>query len=96
MTNGSTEPPGFVSAGAPMHLYVGRVVLEAVIEDNLANIRSHRAVMIELTGPEDEAEARTRDRIVADRERFLEWVRAYPDVNVLVALHPLDARALTE
>ena len=96
MKSGSTEPPAFVSAREPLHLYIGREVLEAVIEDNLANIRNNREVMIDLIGPEPAEEARLRDRIVKDRERFLEWVRAYPEVNVLVALHPLDAKALAE
>ena len=62
-------------------LWIGRTVLEAVVEDNLTNIRRNRAPLFE-----SEDECRRHDALEAERCRVLEWVRSRRAVNIFVSI----------
>jgi hypothetical protein len=55
----------------PLSLWIGRDVLSAVVEDNLANIRRNR-----MGRPETDDERRCNDAIEAERVRVLDWLRS--------------------
>jgi len=65
----------------PLALWVGRTVLEAVVEDNLGNIRRNRTPLLET-----DDERRRYDALEADRCRLLEWVRSRRAVNIFVSV----------
>jgi hypothetical protein len=76
-------PDTGVAPDRPVTLWMGREVLAAVVEDNLANIRRNRTC-----GSESDAERERYDGFEAERRAFLEWVRGWGGVNILVDLVP--------
>ena len=65
----------------PMDLYIGREILAAVLEDNIAAIYANRAAA-QASGAEPAEIA----ALLEERERLLQWLRDSDDVNVFVTL----------
>lgn len=72
-----------VSPEHPLTLWIGRDVLAAVLEDNLANIEQNR--IRELESP---AERQQLDRITGERRAFLRWVEAWEGTNLFCGIFP--------
>lgn len=72
-----------ISPVNPLKLYVGRPVLEAVLEDTVANME-HNLVVTPFSAEERKEVRRQLQR----RQEFLEWVRGQKDDNIYVALYP--------
>ena len=72
-----------VSPEHPITLWIGRDVLAAVLEDNLANIEQNR--VRELESP---IERQQLDRVTAERQAFLRWVEAWEGANIFCGVFP--------
>ena len=77
------EFPPEATAADPLTIYVARELLERVLEDNIAAIHANRDAVD--TTPELVADT---VQMLRRRERFLAWVRRFPNPNVYLALYP--------
>ena len=77
------EFPAEATAADPLTIYVAREVLERVLQDNIAAIHANRDTVD--TTPELVADT---VEMLRRRERFLAWVRRFPNLNVYMALYP--------
>jgi len=77
------EFPPEATANDHLTIYVAREVLELVLEDNIAAIHANR----DTVDPTLELVADTV-QMLRRRERFLAWVRRFPNPNVYMALYP--------
>lgn len=83
--------PPEATAADPLKMYVAREVLEAIIEDSVAAIHANRAALD--TTPELKAET---ERMLRHRERFLGWVRRFPNARIYTALYPVSEFEMVE
>ena len=73
-------PPGY-ERDYPVQMQVGREVLRAVIEDNLAAMRENLPKMPKKARPDLE-------RYRAQLQAFYDWLERYPAVNVWCSIQP--------
>lgn len=82
-SNPAVHLPDFCSPENPVFLYVGRPVLETILEDNIAAIRA-RSDEVHPT----EQDQQLVSEMIDERERLLAWTRVNPNLNIWVGLFP--------
>lgn len=84
MGDPTVQMPDCVTPEAPLELFIGQPVLEAILEDNIAAVHNNRAEL------DRDGEREQTDAMLLVREEFLAWVRAHPGINIFMSIHPVD------
>lgn len=81
------QTPAEVSSISPLEVWVKRETLVAILKSSLQAIAENR------TDHEPDVTAKTHnDRLVRQRERFLEQLLGSADTHVFLAMYPSDPR----